>query len=278
MVGNVPILQADFGKGYVHVFDEKSLYHILTELDTISDFVDYLRRKVEYLDSGREFVMIGQEEDLLALYLHSGRAFPEGADLLVVGDDLWDGLRAKSEWAWRKEAEKVSYIWDGLVETIGELHDPNGATPDAAIDSMSSALGPMASETRFARRLLGEAFNEFLQLATRRTTRARMVPSISGVLYVFLAGPVDEDREARKQELVLRCLAARSRPECKGDTVIGISTNHVVPGAGFSIDAVRVTIPELTEEWRERCRGIQADLGYFAEPKIRSEHVDEYPN
>ena len=40
-----PVLSADFGKGFVHIFDEISLSIIMNELDTISDFAKYLTDK-----------------------------------------------------------------------------------------------------------------------------------------------------------------------------------------------------------------------------------------
>ena len=39
--GKAGLQQGDFGKGFVHVFDETSLPTILRELDTITDFADY---------------------------------------------------------------------------------------------------------------------------------------------------------------------------------------------------------------------------------------------
>ncbi|MEX2153345.1 MAG: hypothetical protein WD825_08400, partial [Gemmatimonadaceae bacterium] len=81
--GSVPYHQGDFGKGFVHVLDEQSLRTVVRELDTISDFVDYLAAKEELLGRA-SLIMQGQEEDLLALYIHQGRTFPTGPDLLVV--------------------------------------------------------------------------------------------------------------------------------------------------------------------------------------------------
>ena len=43
--GKVPVSFEDFGKGFIHVFDEVSLPNIMIELDTITDFVTYLKDK-----------------------------------------------------------------------------------------------------------------------------------------------------------------------------------------------------------------------------------------
>ncbi|MBD3219291.1 MAG: hypothetical protein GF310_13530 [candidate division Zixibacteria bacterium] len=45
---------ANFGKGFVHIFDEFSFYLIIKELDTISDFIEYLRKKEIFLSSGKK--------------------------------------------------------------------------------------------------------------------------------------------------------------------------------------------------------------------------------
>lgn len=70
-----PVPYGEFGKGFVHVFDERSFRIVLSELDTITDFVEYLTRKEDLLAPNRE-VLFGLEEDLLAIYLHQNRCSP----------------------------------------------------------------------------------------------------------------------------------------------------------------------------------------------------------
>ncbi len=55
-------------KGLVHVFDDVTLDVVLRELDTITDFVDYLTCKESLIESGKLLSATG-EEDLLAAYL-----------------------------------------------------------------------------------------------------------------------------------------------------------------------------------------------------------------
>lgn len=43
--GLVPLPAGDFGKGFVHVLDERAFILIMENLDTIADFVDYLGAK-----------------------------------------------------------------------------------------------------------------------------------------------------------------------------------------------------------------------------------------
>lgn len=274
--GKVPYFHGDFGKGFVHVLDEVTLPILLGELDTITDFVDYLTAKEALLAAGVTPVMDGQEEDLLALYIHQGRQFPKGADVIVIGSDLWEGVTKKPEWKARKEADRESYVWDGLIETLQALNDPVGLSPADALDSLESALRVMARESRFCRRMLAAGFNEFMRDAAAKKIKARMMPSLSDVRYVFLATAREEDRENRRRELALRCFVARGLME-RGDTVVGIATERYAKGEGFSLDAVRLTKPTWTSRDQEALEGIQRELGYFASPRLTRATGDEFP-
>ena len=67
-LGLFQVGQIDPGKGYVHVLDDENLDILLSELDTIADFVAYLERKEAFLCSDKVVFAPG-EEDLLAHYL-----------------------------------------------------------------------------------------------------------------------------------------------------------------------------------------------------------------
>jgi len=108
---------AEFGQ-FIHVFDEVSLPLVLGELDTATDFLDYLEKKRDAFESGQIIGSFGEEETL-ALFLvsvlhwkrHDGvRAFPElTGQPIVVGPGAWDDLRGRSEYLDKKRADKVSY-------------------------------------------------------------------------------------------------------------------------------------------------------------------------
>ncbi len=82
----VPIYIGDFGKGFVHVFDDVSFDRILHELDTVTDFVKYLTDKEEFLVNSQttKIVLERSEEDLLAYYLSNNRKFPEEISYFIV--------------------------------------------------------------------------------------------------------------------------------------------------------------------------------------------------
>lgn len=274
--GEVPIQQGDFGKGFVHVLEDTALRVVLRELDTITDFVDYLAAK-EQLFNRASVLMDGQEEDILALYIHQSRQFPVEPDMLVIGDDLWRRITKKPEWKARKDADRESYVWDGLIETLYQLDAPTKPNPVDAQDTLEAALRVMARENRFNRRSLAQSFNEFMGEAAKQRVRSRISPSLSNVRYVFLASGRDEDREARRNELVLRCFVARGLPNFSGDTVVGLATERYLPNAGFSLDAVLFKTPQWTTADQGALEKIQNDLGYFSSPRLSRMTGDEFP-
>lgn len=65
-----PLPHGNFGKGFVHVFDEKSTFILLNELDTVTDFTDYLIVKQKFFETHK--VLIPSESDFFAIYGESG--------------------------------------------------------------------------------------------------------------------------------------------------------------------------------------------------------------
>jgi len=196
----------------------------------------------------------------------------------VVEHGLWDELTRKPEWARRKEADRASYEWDRLIELVAR--DVLG--PGLEVGSKEDAervMRTMAQENRFCRRMLADAFNEFMVLTARQEVRSRIMSSPAGVDYVFLAAGHAESRALRTQELGLRCIVARSMMAAahRSAPVIGLATERHQPGAGSSLDVVMLDIREWTPEWQHNAEGIMRDLGYFAAPRYSRVSHDEYP-
>ena len=98
---NFPLPTGDFGKGFVHVFDEKSTFTVLDELDTITDFTNYLIAKENFIADKR--ILIPTESDFLAFYLQTGLKIDVPADLIVSQAGLWeDYIISKEYLEWEK--------------------------------------------------------------------------------------------------------------------------------------------------------------------------------
>jgi len=118
-------------------------------------------------------------------------------------------------------------------------------------------------------------FKDFLQQSG--TKRARKMPSPSGVVYVFLAAPLTEDRKSRVAELHLRCFVARGLHQ-DATAVVGIATEQKNESGGYSLDASLLQIPTCTKKHQEEMERIQRDLGYFKNPVKTLLSAEEYPS
>ena len=132
----------------------------------------------------------------------------------------------------------------------------------------------MAREDRLCRRILGEAFKEFLKESAARA-HAKLLQAPSGVVYVFLAHPRAASREHRKQELQMRCLVARGLHR-ESKTVVGIATEQYSP-EGSSMDLAVHHELEWCDELERMFKEIQRDLGYFVTPRRTEHSYNEYP-
>ncbi|MFA4823886.1 MAG: hypothetical protein WC593_01875 [Methanoregula sp.] len=219
----VPVESKKFGKGFVHVFDEESLDTLLQELDTITDFIKYLKGKEEFQESGKGLCLEGGEEDLLAYYLINNRIFPAGLDQVLIPKGLWKQFSQSEGYRIKKDLEQISYAWDKFIEQQYSQFKKKTLLTTHTLDEFETAIRVIVKEDRFNRRSLCELFSDFFFMKKLKKGSARITTSMSGVTYVFQVNDEDLPREDRKAELEMRCILARGlRKENK--TVIGIAT------------------------------------------------------
>lgn len=274
--GVVPIPSADFGKGFVHVWEEAFLGVVMRELDTISDLVDYLQAKESFARENPGLLIERGEENLLAIYIHRGRQFPEEKLPQIISGNLWETLQGNAQFKRRNEANQESFLWDRLIEHLSREILEDRMEFGGTLSENERILRYMARENRFARRILSNAFGEFLRDAKALVLRARMMASPSGIAYVFFAPPVDYPRDARIAELGNRCFVARNElPGC--ETVIGICTNVDPAPKGFATDLCLLSFPTWPDRLRCHAENMKDELGYFRQPSVTCDSVDKFP-
>ncbi|MBU4334082.1 MAG: NERD domain-containing protein [Candidatus Omnitrophica bacterium] len=275
--GQAPILSKDFGRGFVHVFDEVSFGEIICELDTIIDIVNYLKAKEELFSRETSFIITGGEEDLMAFYLCNNSAFPKRHDVVVVDEGVWSDFSKSLASLQKKRDDKISYAWDRLIEIFCEDFYNGDLEIGDSLEQIEFTMREMARESRFNRRILAKHFTDFLNNAKKKKIRSRKVQSPSGTVYVFLVHPRGEDRQFRIADLGNRCFVARGTTRgCR--TVVGIATETYEGKAGFSLDVVYLHMPTWTEEDQAHCDSMQNELNYFLNPMITLTREQEYPD
>ncbi len=276
----VPIASSSFGNDpFIHVIDEKAFFLLLQYLDTISDFTQYLTDK-EYFLMRAKILILGGEENLLAMYLHNGRKFPQSPNIVILEEDLWEDVSTKPAFSSKLDRDRDSYVWDRLIESFcaGGFDGETWRGPGLA--ESEQALRILALENRFSRRIIGSAFKGFLEESKARHLRSRCVVSPRGVGYVFLAYDANSSLEARRNELIGRCFASLCQ-FTDISTVVGINTNvpDESPRNGYTNDLVILQRQngEWPKEYLEKARFFRDELGCFKNPKITNVQEDEYP-
>lgn len=249
-------------KKFVHVFDEITLNLVMSELDTISDFVNYLVNRESFL-SGKKFDVLAMgEEELLATYLATADAtahdhrFPdfEPGTLFLIQEGEWQKLTTSARYKARHQANEISYVWDDLIEyqashMIAGTSDGWGST--GTEQSAETVLRKMASESRVERRLLGRSIRECRTLAAPDKRYFRMLSAKQAVpsAYVFLAlaqppeQSYEEYREYRQYLAFTYCDGLRLRlPFVKEMLAIGMDPY----GSGVvSVDFIHLRVPDI---------------------------------
>lgn len=118
-------------KKFVHILNDFSLNLLMKELDTASDFINYLTRKEELFQNA-DIIAFG-EEDMLARYLSitddkgvhnfidkKNNDFFNKDDkkhnLIIFEKDAWENINNNPQYLNKKKADEISYVWDYLLE------------------------------------------------------------------------------------------------------------------------------------------------------------------
>lgn len=272
--GEAPVRWGDLGNGFVHVLDEHNLDGVFRELDTITDFVEYLSATESLLERGvRPLFSGGGVEDLLAMYLQNGDDFGIVADdgtapdLAIITGDIWPAYIKSRDYLDRKKALEPSYAWDSLIDSYAEdlLTDGMFDMHSKQVTKNELALVAMARQPRWHRANLAESLVAFLEPSSVKIA-SRAIAAANATAFVFFCGD-SSDRESRAGELALRCMVVRGR--CPNiTTVIGLAMDRPKAGkAGHSTDIFYLHMPVWTANDADNVEGIQRDLGYFKNTK-----------
>ena len=263
-----PLPEGDFGKGFVHVFDERSIEIILKELDTITDLIQFLKEKESFQKSKVHHIAFSGE-DYLAMYLGNGFDIPEDVNLIIIDSDSWIDFSKSADYAAVKKANKISYIWDGIIERLSADFHLADLINEISRNELELSLRWMNKETRFGRRMMSTMVMDILgDGISKPKSKAKIVQTElpDAPIYVIMQRKY-EDRDLGNKELNMRCLVARSLfPEKK--IVIGLASEPYVKEKGHSLDLVYMDLTNWTDELQREAESIKEDLGYFKSPNM----------
>jgi hypothetical protein len=276
---------------FVHVFDDVSFEHVLRELDTITDFTEYLAERKTLLLSGRVARCDG-EENLLAGYLRNrageGDKFglPDTKQKIHIVDGGWQRVESDPRFVARKNADRRSYWWDELINKIWASAGNEDSASDATASSTEAEriARHMAAERRFARRQICSSIAEFVKNAppdriSRRAMRIDLCGRRCYVLVVMPRADMSDGEYRGRRRALLRDYAFAAAYEYRKthDVVIGIAMEH--PNSGKeSYDANLTEVLEWTSEFVEEAKELKSRRGFFRPDATEfSGRDEEYP-
>jgi len=256
----------------VHVLTGDFLKIVLKELDTISDFTHYLREKEKFLsDNGKHMIITGGEEELLANYLMNKRSFDflDGYNFVVIEDGSWGKFENAPENIARKEADKISYGWDSIIERAHE-------------GSLKYELvaRELARPNRFERRCLGKCFYDAHVKANNHCGQSgdaifRRLQAGNDATYCYFFVGDDVPRDKRIPYLEIMCRIARGKV-LKNTKVIGIATEGTFRRK-CAYDFCLLIQETWTDEDQQWMESAQQKMGIFTSELELSEVEHEFP-
>ena len=280
---------ADSEKGNVHIFFEKFTRYATKHLNTVNDFVRYLRNKERFLGDGKGLIISGGEEELLALYINNNRTFGnmEGSEATHIFLDT-EGSAAELE---NDEGYKVKQVvdehwgkaWDLLIQkkSAGLPHEGDTSKPE----DRDKFLAKMMGHDRFERRILGKTYIDAAVEAAKgpdnETFVYRRYYPAKGVTYVFaFMGNLDGDNRARQNMLYVAALAAKKQFP-KNNMVIAVVSERAMiknpDGCAFDWVLLDINDDELKQAITPEIKELMEKYNFLQKPKVEAFTAYEYP-
>lgn len=256
----------------VHMFNGAFFELMISELDTIADFVHYLDEKEQFLRTaqsrGQVVRVLGGEQNLMAAYLIHGRNLQNDHPhpILDIPGDLWTLFSSSAEYDLRAAANKQSYWWDHLIDIAHEKRD----------EHYELIARELAKHNRLARRHIANRYRHDYDnaIADSQCDMLRSVLYTGISTYCFLFIDEKFSKEHRKNELALLCEYARGRFR-DNRLVVGIASEKKV-SPQYNYQFVYYDVPEWTEALERRYQQL-SEAGYLSKAAERHTRVFEYP-
>lgn len=258
---------------FVHVLDEMTVDLLLEELDTVPDFVSYLACKEAFISTPGVVVSIPGEEEILARYMatmrdgqHALPEIPKGTTYAALPEGDWEEYTMSAQRAAKRAADKISYLWDSLIEhqskfiRAGTAITFSDQSPERV--EHERIVRAMAQQNRLGRRQCGADLHYVLSRDEPKGVFARLhiIGSPPDRVFVFLAAKrrvdmsYEEYREIRMQYLMTYCNAIkRDMPTLQ--EAIGVSAEPYAEGESsfefLYVDHSKPMSDEEKQAWRD---------------------------
>jgi hypothetical protein len=184
-------------KTFIHVLDEISLTLLLTELNTATDFIEYLTAKEKAVREQHLALCLGEEEILASYFQGDKKIIPDNIlrqqSLVSIPEGEWAHYIKSFQYQQAISIKRGSVFWDGLIENSSQsiLAANVGYFGEKPFSMHEAAIREVAKESRSSRYYLSKCFKEKMDSVPSHITSSRLVesPDESGKFYLFLLVP-----------------------------------------------------------------------------------------
>ena len=290
----------DATKPFIHVLDDTSLELLLGYLDTVSDFVGYLRKKEVFISDSRLGMAAG-EEALLGWYVSRLNEFGEhdfvvpeaaGDRPMAFDESYWHRFLKSPELHRKRQADEVSYLWDGLIEQFaghfmaGTSHHLSDA--ESTHIDFEKVLGLLTGELDWQESVgrgdCGYASHDASDAreAPRYLSHATRGPILVSIMFPFpenlnigLRVDYEHYREVRT-EYLNSCLSVVKLKWPDALDIVGFATESGRQERG-SEDAAYLDAREWSDAAQEKAKRLQQDLAILVNPNMIAARVAGVP-
>lgn len=281
-----------------HILDSSSLEILLKELDTITDFINYLKEKEKAIKLCKILTYTG-EEDVMGQYLKTiepktGKHYilkDENKDLILnIGNMIWKNFSNSYEYREKKTLDKNSYLWDEYLKQLCEFALNGELRGNIDVFQDDSPIKEMAKESRFHRRILSDgiiqAVNYFPEIADDYTRLVRLMMSEGNKsAYVFLQIKYNEQenyekivRLKRRQMLNIACGTLKNKHSFL-KKIVGIAINSPKHHIYVDQDYILLDCKKWTREDRNHYYNLNKDYNFWKQKnEFKVVNSYEYPS
>lgn len=292
---------------FINVFDKKAFEQIVSELDTLPDFLEYLDKRekfffdkrvvilpgeendfpletsVQYFEiseklakdenTKRTVVLSGTESDLLANYIENGKLFPEllqkeeYTHAYLTLDGAWKEFISKSQVAAKKKDDKISYFVDELVKREVLIN--------SNLESEVIAR-ELLMFNRFERRIISKSFFDFYEKNKLNSGYkfARRYADFNGTGIVFIFYTLEMPQYMVDCLVELAVHSFQIFSNYKSKKLVAICTTRDLQQ--IKLACFENELPFTTEVENE-IKDAVAKLGWFTNHRINEFTEKEYP-
>lgn len=282
----------------VHIFDSHNFSIILGELDTVSDFSNYLDEKLRAINKYDSLIYCG-EEDLLGHYLlnfdestkqHFIGTKHDDVNNVMIGEGEWHDFIKTSLYQNTKLEDRISYFWDELIQRTCQNALNGTLGGNSNIFDRKSAIFEMVQEPRFVRRALAARIRQvvmnFPDHPGQFTRQVTFLPSyLPGAGYVFFQLRVPEGYrtqtdylDKRRMLLEIACGAAKNKfPNLTKVIGIGMDAPKYA-GETNSEDFILLNCEAWTDQDRTYYEEQNQEWKFFGTSNLKqhNEHVTQF--